>query len=181
MSRHYNTPPFRSCNKGNNVIDYALCSQSLLSSITSSAYEPFMLNTMSDHRGIVIDFNRHSLLGKKELIVSPERRGLNASNPIQVDKFIQELQRHWKTFNITKRISDATKNGHCKTTIRETVNGIDRDITKAMLRAERKVCKSEKPPWSPALQQASLTVKYYKLLRQQLLFKMDLSVAVQHI
>ena len=58
------------------------------------AYEPFMLNTTSDHRGIVIDFDRHSLFGKKELIVSPERRGLNASNPIQVDKFIQETSQN---------------------------------------------------------------------------------------
>ena len=49
-----------------------------------------------------------------------------------------------------------------------------------MLRAERKVRKSERPPWSPALKQASLTVKYYKLLRQQHLSKTVLSTAIQH-
>ena len=48
-SCHNNIPQIRSCNKGNNVIDYALCSTSLLASIHASMYEPFMLNTPSDH------------------------------------------------------------------------------------------------------------------------------------
>ena len=134
-SRHANTPPFRSCNKGNNIIDHAICSHSLLSSITSSSYEPFLLNTTSDHRGIVVDFNTRSLLGKQELIVSPDKRGLNASNPIQVEKFIDELQKHWKKLNITSRVSEATQKAH-NTDIRDIANNIDRDITKAILRAE---------------------------------------------
>lgn len=163
LSRHTNTPPFRSCNKGNNVIDFALCSPSILSCITSSAYEPFMINTMSDHRGIVIDFDTQELLGKHEHIVSPDKRGLNANNPIQVDKFLEALQKYWTKYDIKNRISNAMNN--TKTTdIRLVVNSIDKDITKAMLKAERKVSKPNRPPWSPALKQASLLVKYYKLL-----------------
>ena len=50
------------------------------------------------------------------------------------------------------------------TEIQLAANSIDKDITKAMLKAERKVRKSNKPPWSPAIKQASLLVKYYKLL-----------------
>ena len=123
-SRHANIPPFRSCNKGNNIIDHAICSHPLMSSITASSYEPFMLNTTSDHRGIVIDFNTRSLLGRQELIVSPDKRGLNANNPIQVERFIDELQKYWKKFNITKRISDATKTA-LNTNVRDTVNSID--------------------------------------------------------
>ena len=49
LSWHSNTPPFCSCNKGNNVIDFAIFSPSILSCIMSSSYEPFMLNTTSDH------------------------------------------------------------------------------------------------------------------------------------
>ena len=179
LSRHTNTPPFRSCNKGNNVIDFALCSPSILSCITSSAYEPFMINTMSDHRGIVIDFDTQELLGKHEHIVSPDKRGLNANNPIQVDKFLEALQKYWTKYDIKNRISNAMNN--TKTTdIRLVVNSIDKDITKAMLKAERKVSKPNRPPWSPALKQASLLVKYYKLLRRQLLLNIDLSTAIQH-
>ena len=49
-----------------------------------------------------------------------------------------------------------------------------------MLQAEQKVRKSTRPPWSPVLKQASLLVKYYKLLRHQHLLKNNLSTAIQH-
>ena len=179
-SRHTNIPQIRSCNKGNNVIDYALCSTSLLASIHASMYEPFMLNTPSDHRGIVIDFNTKQLVGKQENITSPDRRGINSNNISQVDKFIRELQRYWDKYDIQQSIEYATSTEFDTPTLRTMVNKIDTDITTAMLRAERKVRKSERPPWSPALKQASLTVKYYKLLRQQHLSKTVLSTAIQH-
>ena len=49
-----------------------------------------------------------------------------------------------------------------------------------MLRAEKRVRRSEKPPWLPALKQASLLVKYYKLLRRQHKLQTNLSMAIQH-
>ena len=122
-----------------------------------------MLNSTSDHRGIVIDFDTLQLLGKHEHIVSPNKRGLNANNLVQVKKFIEELQKYWTKYGIKNRISKAMKITNT-TEIQLAANSIDKDITKAMLNAERKVRKSNKPPWSPAIKQARLLVKYYKLL-----------------
>ena len=180
-SRHTNMPPFRSCNKGQNIIDYALCSSTLLPLIRASTYEPFMLNTTSDHRGIVIDFNTRSLMGRQEHIVSPDRRGINSNNPIQVERFLEELQKDWEKYNIAQRIHRAYNTITDTTSLRKLVNELDQDITKAMLRAERKVRKSERPPWSPALKQASLLVKYYKLIRHQQLHKTNMSATIQHV
>ena len=179
-SRHYNIPSFRSCNKGTNVIDYAFCSSSLLSSLQSSMYEPFMFTTTSDHRGIIVDFDTKTLLGKQELLVSPDKRGLNANNPVQVDKFIKELRTYWKKYNISDRIQEAMNDTSSTSKFRKTINCIDNDITTAMLKAERKVRKGDRPPWSPALKQASLLVKYYKLLRRQLILKTDMSTVIKH-
>ena len=61
----------------------------------------------------------------------------------------------------------AESNSYSASDLQQLLNGIDCDITRAMLQAERRVRKAEKPPWSPELKQASLSVKYYKLLRQQ--------------
>ena len=180
FSRHENIPPFRSCSRGNNVIDYALCSSSLCPYIQASAYEPFMFTTTSDHRGIVIDFDTRNLLGRPEKIQSPDHRGINANNPILIEKFINQLQTLWKKYNIDQRIKAAESNSHSTPDLQQLLNEIDCDITRAMLQAERRVKKAEKPPWSPALKQASLSVKYYKLLRQQHLHKTDLSTAIQH-
>ena len=96
-------------------------------------------------------------------MTSPERRGLNANNPLQTEKFIQHLQKSWKTSDITNRIKLASSISNTNT-MQMTLNEIDQDITKAMLRAERRVRKAKRPPWSPALKQASLLVKYYKLI-----------------
>ena len=179
LARHDNIPPFRSCNKGNNVIDYALCSSSLYPCIEASTYEPFMLHTSSDHRGIVIDFNTTKLLGRPDKIQAPDSRGINASNPVQVETFLKNLQTFWKRYNIDQRIQTA-ETIHSTTELREVLNNIDRDITRAMLQAERKVRKSQKPPWSPELKQASLSVKYYKLLLQQHRLKTNHSTAINH-
>ena len=128
-SRHRNLPKFRTCNKGNNVID-ALCSSSLLSCIHTSTYEPFMFTTSSDHRGIFIDFNTKQLLGKQETMTSPERRGLNANNHTQIEKFLEHLQKSWKTSDITNRIKLASSSISNANTLRTTLNAIDHDITK---------------------------------------------------
>ena len=47
--RHYNLPSFRSYSHGTKVIDYFLCSSSLLPFITTSTYEPFGYSSSSDH------------------------------------------------------------------------------------------------------------------------------------
>ena len=107
-----------------------------------------MIHTSSDHRGIVIDFDTTKILGQPEKIQSPDKRGINASNPVQVEKFLKHLKTFWKRYNIDKHIQTA-EDIHRKTELREALNNIDRDITRAMLQAERKVRKVEKPPWSP--------------------------------
>ena len=180
FSRHDNVPNIRSCNKGCNVIDHALCSSCLISSIQASMYEPFMLHTLSDHRGIIIDFDTKQLVGRQELITSPDKRGINSNNPAQVEKFLHHLQRYWRKYDITDRIKKAPRTASNQQELRAIVNHLDNDITKAMLQAEQKVRKATRPPWSPALKQASLLVKYYKLQRHQHLFKNDLSTAIQH-
>ena len=92
---------------------------------------------------------------------------------------MEHLQKYWKKYNITKRINLAS-NVPSATLLRMTLNQLDHDITKAILRAERRVRKAEQPPWSPALKQASLLVKYYKLIRQQHLLQNDMSTAIYH-
>ena len=79
-------------------------------------------------------------------------------------KPVDQLQTLWKKYNINQRIQTAESNSYSASDLQQLLNGIDCDITRAMLQAERRVRKAEKPPWSPELKQASLSVKYYKLL-----------------
>ena len=92
-----------------------------------------MITTLSDHRGIVIDFDTQLPIGKQELITSSDRGGVNTNNPVQVEMFIQHLQKYWAKYNITKRIEQATDEATDLTHLRSIVNSINKDITNAML------------------------------------------------
>ena len=129
----------------------------------NAAYEPFSLNTTSDHRGIILDLHTKTLLGHKEPIAPVTRQDLNANNPIQLDHFLKQLNKLWRSYDIPRRINEAN---HIRDqrTLRNTVNDINKDITRALLQAEEQVKRNSKPPWSPKLKQASLLVKFYKLV-----------------
>ena len=96
---HYNLPPFRSCLKGGNTIDYSFCSLSILGSVTASTYEPFHLHSNSDHRGIVIDINRNTLFGRPESLTTVPHRGVTSTNLVQSETFLTHLA---QTGNITR-------------------------------------------------------------------------------
>ena len=93
--RHDNLPNFRSCLKGGNTIDYAFCSISIPRSVTASTYEPFYLHSNSDHRGIVIDLNRHTLFDRPQVLVAAPQRGVMSTNHIQSETFLKHLTQYW--------------------------------------------------------------------------------------
>ena len=165
FDRHNNLPKFRSCKRGTNIIDYCLCSTSLLQHITLSHYEPFGLNIDSDHRGMIIDFKKSTLFGRTDPIQCQGPHRLSSSNHAQSEKFLKYLVMYWQKFQLSKRIS--IPNNIPKHQLRKIINSIDSDITKAFLMAEKKTRRPTRPPWSPALKTSSLQVKYYKLLLDQ--------------
>ena len=142
-----------------------------------AAYEPFSLNSTSDHCGIILDFDTKILLGRRDTIAPVIHRGLNANNPVQTEKFLKYLQHFWRQLDIPKHIND-TQQLQDKRTLQNTINDIDKDITRAMIRAEQKVRRKDKPPWSPELKQASLIVKFYKLVRQETILCTNLTAAI---
>ena len=177
---HQQLPSFRTCTKGNNVIDYCMCSISILPHITRSTYEPFQLRTNSDHRGMVIDFNSRTLFGRRDHIAKTTDRGIQSSDSINVEKFFTHLTKLWKEYDITNKLEQATKSTDNKQTLQLKLNEVDSAVTKAILTAEKKTKRRERPPWSPALKQASLQVRFYKLYLNQLQTTNNMSEAISH-
>ena len=56
---------------------------------------------------------------------------------------------------------------HSKRQLRGSINEIDNDVTKALLKAEQRTASNNRPPWSPELKEASLQVKRLKLILRQ--------------
>ena len=178
--RHDNLPNFRSCLKGGNTIDYAFCSISILRSVTASTYEPFYLHSNSDHRGIVIDLNRHTLFDRPQVLVAAPQRGVMSTNHIQYETFHKHLTQYWKQHKIAERLDNLQTNHLDKNSLRSSLNNIDNDITKSLLRAENRSKRSERPPWSPDLKEASLQVKLLKLLFRQFVSNQPMTASIDH-
>ena len=160
--RHTNLPTYRSYLRGSNTIDYAMCSLPLMQFIESSLYEPFKLHTDSDHRGIIIDFSKH-LVGKQERLSPVPNRGVQSSNPFLAEEFLKTLKKEWIRLDIPKKIDHLLTNTEIQDSMREELNRLDDDITKAMLTTEKRTKRKQRPPWSPELKIASLKVRLFKL------------------
>ena len=178
-TQHPGSPLFRTYNRGRKVIDYVFCSQSILPSVINVAYEPFSLTTTSDHRGIILDLDSKTVWGRKETIAPAHIRDLSSSDIPQTEKFLTYLEQFWRQYDIPQRI-DKAKAIQNRRTLRLTIDDIDKDITRAFLQAEKRIKKKPKPPWSPELKQASLRVKFYKLVRQEEILQTNLSAAIDH-
>ena len=178
--RHHNMPKFRTCTKGENIIDYAYCSASIFQDITASTYEPFYLNTDSDHRGILIDLNRQTLFGRQDPLAIIPARGLASTNMVQTKTFLSYLSTLWKKLNIDQRIKSAHSNPTNNHLLRGHLNHIDNDITTAILKAEQHSKRRERPPWSPELKAASLRVKLFKLYFRQFVEHTNLISAINN-
>lgn len=177
--RHFDIPDFRTYNRGKEAIDHAMCSVSILPYVRTSTYTPFQLHTSSDHRGILIDFDRKLLLGKTQSINTIPHRGVVSTNEKQTTTFIQYLTKYWDEYNIDQRVDNASKLEN-KKILRKVLNSIDRDITQAFLQAEKRTKNKDRPPWSPILKAASLQVKRLQLLFEEYKTQTDHTQAIQH-
>lgn len=179
-TRHPNLPPFRTYNRGTQVIDYVLVSAELLPFITTSSYEPFNLHMTSDHRSIIVDLDKDLFLGKPHPLQTPDHRGFTSTDAHQTEKYIHYLHQYWTDYRIDNRLQHITTLPRHHPNIRDLLNHLDNDMTRAFLKAELKIKRKDRPPWSPILREASLRVKWLKLHLDQFKRKCCNASAIQH-
>ena len=103
-----------------------------------------------------------------------------STNHIQSETFLKHLTQYWKQYKIAERLDNLQTNHLDKNSLRSSLNNIDNDITKSLLRAENRSKRSERPPWSPDLKEASLQVKLLKLLFRQFVSNQPMTASIDH-
>ena len=112
----------------------------LSNAIRHSGYLAYDHGIFSKHRGLFIDLDFTSLLGKVCDIPPASSRRLQYENPLSVDLHIEAFRQYEMEHNIYQRIADLTAVAfsmpieRCKA----CYDAIDRNITRAMLHAEKK-------------------------------------------
>jgi hypothetical protein len=168
--------PIITYQRGSKRLDYILVSRRLRPSIAKCGYLPFSQCIQSDHRGIFMDLDKTNLFGNHQPILPAEMRKLTTKHPKKVEKYLEVLRDKFLSHNVEERsitLYDKANNTNAGWTPIDQAryNALDRDITRAMLTAE-KHCggKTHSTPWSPTLTRAGKTVQYWNLRRKQIKF-----------
>ena len=150
------------------TIDFCLCSPRVLQYVTYASSAPFDLETLGDHRGIVIDINWNRLLQQDIIKDDIQTRKLVMSNPKAVEKYLQAVEDKFTYQNIhsrCKKLLRRVENGHTDlANIMRKYESLDREVFGICQKAEKK-CKAEwagRYEWSPKLAQAIKQLKYWR-------------------
>jgi hypothetical protein len=143
-------------NRGSRCIDFIYATPGVLPFITKCGITAFQEGVaFSDHRGLFIDMELQSFLGKPQLLLPQQVRGMRSNNPKSCKKYTPAVMKYLEDHNVEER-------AQAMTTPRK-IEGVDNDVTRALLHSEKKHGNKFATPWSAKLIQAKMTVRYWKL------------------
>jgi len=149
------------------TIDYWLCSSNVLEYIEYASSSPFDLETLGDHRGILVDLNIGSLLGAPPSVSETVQRKLTMSSPQAVQKYLKLVEESFKKQNIFQRCTKLIRRvneGHTDVAnIMRKYEAIDKEVLGICRKAERN-CKptwAGRYEWSPKLATAIKNLRYW--------------------
>ena len=151
--------------RGARRIDVMLGTRGVLASARRCGTEELHEVAKSDHRAIWADYDFRHILGKAPPdLTAPPMRDLYSHIPRHVKAYKDAMIRYFEQHNIPHRLRALNKiRVPTNATIRE-YEKLDRDITRAMLAAERALKKRYTLPWSPTLQRAIDQVDYWSAM-----------------
>jgi hypothetical protein len=161
-------------NRGRRRLDYCLISHSLLPTITAAGLNQFYEISSSDHRAVFLDLHLGHLFRLTTPIVSASLRHIN-SDSAAAKRFVELAYDHLihnDTFNKYTNFAQHVENNPVPYIL---ANSIDRQITKSLLSAEKKIARPPRPPWSEKLHKASLQVRLWKIAKSGNLNELDVA------
>ena len=150
------------------TIDFCLGTPAVVENIQYASSTPFELETLGDHRGIILDINISRLLGEIPMEEEIKHRKLVLSSPKAVEKYIEIVDEKFQQQNIFSRSNKLLKRviqGHTDVAhIMRQYEAIDKEVLGICQKAERK-CRpawAGKHEWSPSLARAIKELQYWR-------------------
>ena len=113
--------------RGNQRIDYALCTELVAQSAVRGCYEPFGERTKGDHRNMIIDFDSRILFGNMTQPLGPiSTREFTAKDRSAVRKYIQAKHKYLQEHNFGHRLASLEHEWSA-----ETMERLDADFQRA--------------------------------------------------
>ena len=168
-----NPPP--TYHRGSEKIDFVLLSASLVSSIRASSILALHDGYLSDHRALLVDFDAHSLfMEETSPITQAGDRRLTSSSPREVHTYIESMRVHVAKHDLivkVMRLKSLSETDQWSDKCGCEWEIIDKLLSDARLSSEGKCTAklSGQVPWSPELQKAGRTFRYWRLRLSELI------------
>jgi hypothetical protein len=166
-----NSPPATYKYGVDRKIDYMLGTPAVAQCVRRAGFLAYDNGIFSKHRGLFIDLDFTALMGAVDAIITAPSRGLHSENQVSVDRYLEALKKYFADHKIDNRVRDLKTVASSLTTsqCKESYDVIDRDVTRAMLHAEKEAKRpSGKYEWSPKLREAGLLARYWNLRLKEL-------------
>jgi hypothetical protein len=154
-------------NHSDNRLDYILCTHGLAPTIWRCGVLPFNFVISSDHRDVFIDVDIEEFLGgDPSTLMSAALRGIRSTSPKSCIKCVNVMEQYMQAHKVycrVERLSELTALHGLAAALERKWEGVDQDIFRASIHAEKQVAKNFGPPWSVELHQASLQATYWRI------------------
>ena len=136
--------------------------------IRNACFTPFYFG-IGDHRGIVIDIPKTSIIGSEsKVICRPIARRLRCNQEDIWKRYNDQLESYLRYHNVHKKLDVIKEKDYEKKRLRKTLNAIDKVVTEGMIHAEKKCRKirAGEVPFSPKLAEVGTKIKLWKLIER---------------
>ena len=157
--------------RGRKCIDYIFASTDLLPALQRSGITPLEAITASDHCAVFIDIDIRACLDSDlSCLLRPPQRSLHSTHQRNRDIYVQHLHKAFQRHKIFDRIQTLSQLDylHHQNTAESLAEAIDRDVTRLMIAAERRLHRPSPTPFSSNLAQACIKVSILKTKRLSL-------------
>ena len=164
--KHPDLTPMESVQGGSDRIDGFFCSEEILETIIGVSQMGRDRGLFSDHRPMVIEFDKDLLFGQPEG-KQHKKRLLKTGNDVSLERYIDDLTAQSMNYKLQEKITNMErrlKNSGATASNRRLYDKIDKIMEDSMKSAEKKCAKrnDKKYNHSAALDEAGWEVRYWK-------------------
>jgi len=170
--------------RGSHPIDLMIGSPLLVSALAHAWILPFGEPALikGDHRLLGLDFNAETLFGSRPSSPSPGlMRGVNSRHEQHIHQFCKQVVQQCNRHQLAERTATLLDKLILSPNDFSELDTIDKMLTKILTQSDKQCRPLSTIPWSPALQKAYLTHRYWSLTFTTKKTERDLSTSLQSI
>jgi hypothetical protein len=152
-------------NRGTKTIDHNLGSPILAHALEHAGYLAYNDGIVTDHRGMILDFNRAKLFGALQELAQRPERTLHTKNKLGARQYREQASDKIISNHILRRAIEIENASQTEfpPELQAELETLDSELHHILLEAEKQIATHVYIPWSPELHKAHEIWKYWRI------------------